>query len=444
MGGFVHDINTVASLSDEPNNIRLLSDKSLHILQNLSQEDITFLSRYGEILGGDFYLPVLAGSPEEADVEDAIDLIRRDLNDMSVEELLECLCTQISVLAQEAMLAGQEIESQLSDGVVETGPGHQFESQSEYFQAKCSVANGIYDTVHDLVDWLEDHSVDLLAGVLGGVTSGLLVALTISGPVGWTIAISGVALAALAAFLIGISIEFEDLLQALEDVHDECVLALFNASDAVTAEANFIAAVAASSEPTTSIERQLVGYLLSADMLNQLFSPRGDVAVYSSPDPVDCDSAILIVWDFEADVESWTFRDDSTANASASGSYNATLESIQADQQVISGGPGRVTNAVNVSPAISQALVTGDSVQWDYSAPSDGVVVFRIMTITYTDASTEEAIRSGHTSAGTLVLTVVESKTLEKIELLTGRSNGTGTAGWTFTTQTLEVRVVGQ
>lgn len=357
--------------------------------------------------------------------------------------VLACICEGTTVLAEKSGDTGQEVETTLSDGDIQTGPGEQFPDQETYFNAKCSVANGIFDTVRGMIQWLEDNDVDLLAGLFGGITSGLLVAIVVSGPLGWALSLVSGTLVALAGYLVRYSLSFTDMGDAMDDTHQECVLALYNASDALTAETNFVAAVQAGSPTITSIEAGLLNVLLSSEMVNQLFAPRDDVAVYDSPSPIDCGAALLLLWDFDSDVESWTFRDDSSANASATGSYNAFEEAIQADQIIIAGGSGRLTAAVNVSPTIAQLVSPGDSVQWDYSAPSDSIIVARTLTVFYTDATSEDIFKGAHSSAGTLVLTLTQNKFIETIELMTARSNGSSTTGYSFTTLTFEVRVVG-
>lgn len=360
-----------------------------------------------------------------------------------VLEVMQCICEQTTVLAEKTDDIAQAIEAALSDGTISTGPGEQFPDQASYFDAKCNVANGIFDTIRDLFQWLQDNGTNLLAGVFGGVTSGLLQGFGESGPVGWAIAKIDAAIVSIASFVLNANVGFQDVVDALDDTHQECVLALFNASNAFDARSNFIAAVEAGLPAITAADSQLVEMMLTSEMVNQLFSPRADLADYESPAPIDCGASIIQIWTFPVDEESWTFRDDSTANASAAGSYNSFEEALQADQVVVAGGPGRITRAVNVSPTVALIVTPGASVQWDYSAPSDSIVVFRDLTAIYTDATSETVNKSGHTTAGTLVLTLTQSKTIETIECLTGRSNGSSTTGWTFETLTFEVRVIG-
>lgn len=307
VGGFVHDIVTVAGLSDEPSNIRLLSDRSLYILQNLSAEDVTYLSRYGEILTGDFYLPVLAGTSQAGDVEDAIDIIRRDLNSMAVEELLECICQKLTVLAEVQVKIGGSIETAgqsggtdvdvgpLTSGNTSIGEGGQFPDNESYQGAKCSAANGIYDTVLGVIDWMDGNSVDLLAGLFGGVTSGLVAAMIAAGPVGWATALAASVIAAITSIMMRYSLNFGDISDALGEEHSAAVLALHAAQNSDEARDEFLLAIDGAATPITALERQILSFLLPNTALNQLFVPRSDVAAYTSPDPVSCPAIIWAV-----------------------------------------------------------------------------------------------------------------------------------------------------
>lgn len=440
INGFVHDINKVVSLSDEPNNIRLLSDRSLYILQNLSLEDITFLSRYGEILSDGFYLPVTSGSPEEGGVEDAINLIRRDLNSMAVEELLECICAATNALVELGVLAGQKVENEPSDGEVPIGPDEQFPDQAFYFVAKCNASNAIYDTVLATVQWLETNNIDLLGGVLGGMTTALAMGLLISGPVGWAVTLAAVTITGITTYLISQTIDFADLEAALIDVHAELVLSLFNASNTITAKDSFAAEIAASSEPTTAIERDLVRLMLSSDLLNLLFDPRQDVGVYQSPDPVDCGTAILALWTFPVDEEGWTFRDDSVAASSASGAYNGTDLALQITMVNAGGASKPISKGTWLKTGLAIAVPANSSVQFDYSAPSDSINQSKHIKIIYDDMTESNKTVANGTMAGTLVITLPAAKTIEEIECSISRTTGLAN---THTSDVLEVRVIG-
>lgn len=422
VGGFVHDIETVASLSDEPNNIRLLSDRSLYILQNLSSEDITFLSRYGEILTDGFYLPVTAGAPEESDVEDAVDLIRRDLNSMGVEQLLECICAANNALVEQAGLAGQAVGEVASDGEVSVGPDEQFPDQESYFDAKCNVANAIFDTILGMVDWLDDNDVDLLAGLFGGVTSGLLVGIALSGPVGWAWALVGSLVAGVAGYMVRLSINFSDLSAALNDTQDECVLGLYNASDAGAAKVSFIDAVEAGTPTITSVESGFLGLLLVSDLVNNLFTPRDDIVSYASPAPVDCGGFILQLWSFVASGEGWSFRDDSTGSYSASGVWSSVREAWEVTIVGAGTPPGTSAAGTILITGLSIAVPAGGSVQYDHSATGDSVIASRSVKVIFSDVTEQEYFAPATSTVGTVVMTIPTAKTIAEIEITVARN----------------------
>lgn len=432
--GFVHDINKVTSLSDEPTNIRLLSDRSLYILQNLSLEDVTFLSRYGEILTNGLYLPVLSGSPEEADVVDAVDLIRRDLNSMGVEELLECICATNTELVAQGTLAGSAVAEVSSGGEVVVGPDEQFPDQGSYFDAKCNVSNAIFDTVLGMVDWLDDNNVGLLAGLFGGVTSGLLVAIAISGPLGWAWGVVGGLISGIAGYLVRLNVNFSDLSSALSDTHEECVQGLYNASNSLAAENNFLAAVEAGSPAITSVESGLLGIFLVSDLLNNLFSPRDDIVSYVSPDPIDCSS--LQVWPFIATGEGWAFRDDSDGAYSASGVHVPAREAWEITLVGPGPGGGKAKGVIWID-SLALAVDVGNSVQMDFSALSGGPSSSKHIKVVYADLSEFEAEIPG-TGAGTVILNITEAGTIERIETWVQRAWSTA---FTMTMDIEEVRV---
>jgi len=320
------------------------------------------------------------------------------------------------------------------------GPGEQFPDQASYFDAKCNAANAIYDQIKGNVDWLKNNNADLIAGNLGGLAAGLSLMFIIGGPVGWATLAAEAAVLSIGSFLIQSAINFEDLQTALADVHDECVEALYNASSAGLARSNFIVALEASTTGLSPVETTITSLMLNDEMLNELFNPRRDTAEYQSDDEVTCGS-VLALWSFVASAESWTFRDDSTPNASATGSYDSEFEALSHDQVIIAGGPQRFSIAVDVSPTLAQVVVAGNSVQADHDATSDGFVVSRTLTVTYTDASEYSTFKSAHAGAGSIILDLTVAGTIETIELETARSNGAGSAGYTFTTKTLEVRI---
>ncbi len=422
--GFVHDIETVVSLSDDPNNMRLLSDRSLYILQNLSLEDITFLSRYGEILAGDFYLPVVAGTQDASDVSDAIDLVRRDLNSMSIEGLMECICEAVSILAEQGESAGQTVEASDSDGSTSIGPGEQFPDQAAYFDAKCAASNGIFDTIKGVIEWLDDNYGNLILNVFGGITSGVILALVASGPVGWTVAVVAIIVSAIAGYLVATSIDFVDLIAALADTHDTCVEALYNSDSGGSARDNFVAA-AGSGTPSISVaEEGLLNLLLTAEMVNQLFNPRSDLVTYVSPDPVVCVGGLLLHWPFNSDMDGFVFTDVSTGTNSATGVWDANSGDGAVMFTLTNTGDNNKASGEIEKTGLSQAVGLGNSAQFDYSATSDGENMTKLLEVVFSDMTTDSVSVGSSKSAGTIILPFTESKTLTEVKLTISRTWG--------------------
>lgn len=336
---------------------------------------------------------------------------------------------------------GSKTGSPPSEEVPEYGnPGDKYPDAESFFDARCNGANAVYDTILGSIEWFDDNHIDLKAGALGGLTTGLVVMALSSGPVGWALVAGSTVVAGMAAWVVAEILDFEELAQSLDNVHDDLVSALYNAQDVPTARANFIEILGGATPDPDDNVLFLIQLMLNEDVLNQVFNPRSDVATYVSPDPVDC-GGVIVRWDFDADTESWTFRDDSTANASAVGSYDGTNEALSHAQIIVAGGSGRVTRAVDVSPVLAQVVGAGNSVQADHDAVSDGIVVSRKLTVTYTDTSEYVAVKPGHIGAGTIILSLTEPGTIEEIELETSRSNGASSTGYSFTTKTLEVRI---
>lgn len=360
------------------------------------------------------------------------------LDDIAVA--IECICNGTTILAEKSGQEGQAAEGTLSDGIVETGEGEQFPDQESYFDAKCNAANGIFDTVLGMIVWLRDNDVDMLAGLFGGVTSGLLVAAALAGPVGWAWALVSSLVVSLAGFIIAYALNFSDVKDALDDTHEACVMSLYNATDSITAEDNFVDAVEAGTPTITSVESSFLRILLSAEILNQLFEPREDVGKYISPSPISCGDSLLAFWTFPSDAEGWTFRDDSVGASSATGAYNAPEEALQVTKVTAGGGGQPRAKGTWLKTGLSVLVTAGSSAQFDYSAPSDSVNQSKHMKVIYSDLTEDELMISGGTGAGTLVMTLPAAKTIAEIECSISRA---WTVASTSTSDVLEVRVYG-
>lgn len=445
--GFVHDIDTVAALSDVASNIRLLSDRSLYILQNLSGEDVTFLSRYGEIETGGFYLPVQEGSPEAETVYDAINLIRRDLNDMTVETALECICEQLESIAASISAAqgesatctiGSDVET--SDGT-EGGPlpdpvnGIDYDPPSAIIDRKCKAANYIHGSISEVVTELKLNRADqyLFAGlafVLALVTT--IVGGLILGPFGLLLgAVSGSFLS-MATLLFKASFSLALLETAILADQDAAICALFEATSASGARTAYLAHLTA--EGATALEIEFVEFFLTNNLLNVLFFAWGDSEDVIDATPIisDCSSCVSILedWDFVAGLEGWTYTDTSVPPETAVMAWNAGTEALR-NTHTIAGAPVGTTAIEDHSPVISHPSVGNQEVEVQYGAPSDAIVtsnaivveflgspdeVFgappitvpttRIESITTIDTITGITVRTGRTDAGPTVFTI--------------------------------------
>ncbi len=325
------------------------------------------------------------------------------------------------------------------EGPVSVGPTEQFPTTSAYYDAKCVVANAIYDTILGTIDWLKVNEVDLLVGVFGGVTTGLLIGLALAGPLGWAIGMAGSLIGVIAGFMITYTFDLPDIKDALVEMHTECVEALYAANSASSAEAGFLSAVDDATQPITAVERQLLALLLCGRLLNELFDPREDTVTYVSPDPVECGST-LIVWTFPTDVQSFTFSDDSTGDYEASVAYSASTQALRVSL-ILTTMPYQVAAGRNISPAVSQAVGSGNAIQVDYfqvgPKPKSGIEIIAV----YGDAS-EYSIDGGGTGPGTISLPLTVSGTLVRVDVISKHGQGGWPSEQDSVSDILEIRVV--
>lgn len=288
-GGFVHDIEMVSSLSGVASNLRLLSDRSLYILQNLSGEDVTFESRYGEIETDGFYIPVQPGTAEASTVYDAVSLIRRDLNDMTVEQTLECICEQLKDIAAGISAASGATGACTVGSDVDTSDGEQggslpdpvngveYEEPSAIDDRKCKAANYIHGSISEVVNELKLNRADQygfagLVFVLSLVTT--IVGGLILGPFGILLGAVVSSYLAMATLLFKASFSLTLLESAITADEPGAICALYGAGSASVARSNYVTHLLG--EGATSLEIEFVEYLLSNTLLNLLFFAWGD------------------------------------------------------------------------------------------------------------------------------------------------------------------------
>lgn len=226
---------------------------------------------------------------EWEEVTDVVDLAIEELSMTGCSEIVDLLTEMTASIVQASATgaaAGQLLDDQPSGGEVQFGAGQQFSSQDDYLEAKCTVANAIYDSALTLAEGDLGLVDDYLA--IGGITVIIASLLAAAGPVGWTVGGVSLAVVGIAILLTSASVDFADIAAALDDVHVELVSALYAAGDATSARAAFLAVLAGATPVLTSAELRLVSLFLTDKMTNQLFSPRPDVARYQSLAPVNC------------------------------------------------------------------------------------------------------------------------------------------------------------
>ncbi len=223
--------------------------------------------------------------------------IYEDMDMACLDDLIEalaCYCdSNTEIAAQTAALvelvAGQAAESPGPVSQPEDfGEGETWPTTEAYFDAKCNAANAIFDTLREVFVALDANSVDILAGLFGSVTTGIMTMFIGAGPVGWAMVLTASIVGIVSGYVIRYTLDFSDVVDALDDVHCDAVNALYDSGTAETANSAFMAVLAGATSPPTAIESALVDILLNVTMLNQLFEPREDVAIYESDDPCEC------------------------------------------------------------------------------------------------------------------------------------------------------------
>lgn len=355
----------------------------------------------------------------------------------TIEDLVDAINAAVACCAANSETGPQAADdSGLSSADVQIGIDEQFDTSAAYYVAKCNVANAIYDTVKQGIDWLVDNNTDLLAGVYGAVTAGVLAHVLI-GPIGWAAAAIELSVIEISIYLISRTVNFTDLQTVLAAQHAPLVTSLFNAGTATGARAAVKSILEAATGPSLSpIEVGLINIMLPFKLLNQLFSPTPQTAAYQSPSPISCGTPIQI-WDFASSGQGWTFRDDSENDNSATGEWQAGGEWWQMEITTTAGNSGRAKGTIYLT-GLSIAVSSGNSVQFDFGPTSDGVNASLHIHVVYSDMTTQDVLLPSFPSAGTVILDVAAAKTLAEIECSVSRAWAVAS---TFTREIQTVRV---
>jgi len=326
--GFVHDIEHIKTLSVEPSNARVLSDRVLYILQNLALEDISFFNRYG-IISGATYEPVNPTSTDGQTVEDVVSLARDELNTMTLEQTLECICEKLSSIA---VISAQDCGSNVDDDESTTPPipGPDWPTQPSYDVYKCKAANWIMDGLDEIFNAFKLYDVAFWSSttfsVVVGLVSAVILASVLTGFVG---IVAGAVIAIATKLVTGAAlIDLVDISSVLATDRADFICALYSGADAGESLSNFEAEAAASGLNSTEVA--LLALILTNSTLNHLFQFSQTIDDYTETTScAACCQSVLVHW--------------------------GTLDSVSGDTYTISseqieGGDWFVHFAVNVMP----------------------------------------------------------------------------------------------
>ncbi|KKK90531.1 hypothetical protein LCGC14_2722080, partial [marine sediment metagenome] len=151
--------------------------------------------------------------------------------------------------------------------------------------------------------------------------------------------------------------------------------------------------------------------------------------------------SILQVGSFTAGLDSWTHADIGEGNKPSTAAWNSLKQAIRTDY-VIDDDPGGSIHEYT-SPAISTAVTPGATCQLDYSVTSDGQRTRFYLEVEYSDASIEFVIIDTAGGAGTVILTLTQSKTIDQVRIEGGRLWEWTEAPSTYFEYIFEVRIFG-
>ncbi len=349
--GFVHDIDHVKTLSVIPSNARVLSDRVLYILQNLALEDISFFNRYGTILGAT-YEPVEPTSTDGQIVENVVSLVRDELNTMTLEQTLECICEKLSAIA---VISAQDCGSNVDAEEEPTPPipGPDWPTQPSYDVYKCKAANWIMDGLDEIFLAFKLYDVAFWTSttfsVVVGLVSAVILASVLTGFVG---IVAGAVIAIATKLVTGAAlIDLVDISSVLATDRVDFICALYGGTDTGESLSNFEAVAASSGLNSTEVS--LLALILTNSTLNNLFEFSQTISDYTATTScATCCQSVLVYW--------------------------GTLDSVSGDTYTISseqiaGGDWFVDLGVNVMPGAPE---------WDECGPEMEIEMFSIAGFT--------------------------------------------------------------
>lgn len=167
------------------------------------------------------------------------------------------------------------------------GPGEQWNTEQDYLDDKCHMANVMYRDYLALVQELNTLDIDTLSTGLAslgiGIVASVVAAFFATGPIGVTIGV----VAGLVSLFVGAPLfSLGDVITELQNNKDDLVCALYNASDAASAKSGFEDILSAG--PLSILETSFISLIGVNAFYNQLFDPPAGFDNEVVATPVDC------------------------------------------------------------------------------------------------------------------------------------------------------------
>lgn len=437
VGGFVHDIDQLSVLSDEPEHIRVLSDRTLYLFQNIAKLDLGFYTRYGEILPGSLYIPTDPDGPGGELVLNSVFLAEKEIN-LDVNVGLTAIADSIIALAEAqccdsdttivqcgsggATEEGETPSETVDDGTTTPDPDS-WANRSDYELYKCNLANFILDQIIVDINALQSLNWTTIT-FYGALQLAAVIAATFVTPV---FGDEVLAVVGTIALLAGAMQPPLLNLEAVFNAHREALIcALFDAptaeiarNDARNIIATELALVASGLDLAVA---QAIGWLFFGfNNLNRLFDfdPDREYPV-GSDDCSGCQDSLL--WQFIPSSEGWFFADISDPGSSSSGSHSVPLEAIITSLTV--GGPafslaeGRWARSAGL-PEVQVGARFGVEIE----AVSDASLIGITVRIEYESEDADEFITE-FTGSGTFEVIGTQNDQIDQLQIDIRRSKG--------------------
>jgi hypothetical protein len=236
----------------------------------------------------------MSGDINNTDILAALNQTIKAINDL-------CGCNQISITCGGGGNTGTQIEQEsgTEGGTPPEGTSSPDPSISE---RKCKAANMIYDDLKAIIDQLDLQDIgtwDLVGVVPSSDLLGQIIT-TVGGWVGSAISsVAGMVLNA-AAWLLSTfaSLSFSNISSVMNTYHQDLVCALYNATDAETARADFLTIL--TDNGVSTVESAFVEFLMPMNVLNVLFfavdNPDSEATLDGYMGSVDCATACPEIW----------------------------------------------------------------------------------------------------------------------------------------------------